>query len=158
VSFGAHSVLFDATRSDDDGRWTYRGILPEVVAAYYTPTDPAQPEQVQYRGFADACFPAGAKTLRMDLTLWRAPSMITRGLLPSCSPNALGFEGGLLALAYALGDAMGQPLEFQHASANGDVVQTTSTGLAYENADGWFFTDGNQTWTLGPDGGAEQTQ
>jgi hypothetical protein len=154
VDFGAHSVIFAGTTSDADGHWTYRGTLPEIVASVYRIADPDQSHQVEYVGVADPCFPAGARTLRMDLTLWRRPTDHAPGIHDTCGPDALRFQGGLLALAYALGDTMGTPLECLHATPNGDLIQTSSTGLAYENADGWLFTDGDQAWTLEPDGSA----
>ena len=158
IDFDANSRTYGVTTTDDDGRWSYQGTLLQIVAGFHRVADPDQPgREVQYVGIADPCFLPGARTLRMDLTVWRRPSDITKGIYATCRPDALSFEGGLLALAYALGDTMGTPLDCLHATSNGDLVQNTSTGLAYENADGWFFTDGDQTWTLEPDGSAEPT-
>jgi hypothetical protein len=73
-----------------------------------------------------------------------------------CRSQDLQFMGGLLALSDALRDTMGQPLECEHVASNGDVLQATSMGLAYQLAgsEHYFFTNGSDKWTLTDDGSA----
>jgi hypothetical protein len=73
-----------------------------------------------------------------------------------CSPGqAPAFALGLADLKRQLGEAMGTPVECEHvASASGDTVQRTTTGLAaYNRATNTVsFTDGWHHWALRPDG------
>jgi hypothetical protein len=63
-----------------------------------------------------------------------------------CSPGAVpGFHFGFMELANTLGDAMGAPIACEHTeSANGDMLQGTTTGLAFYRAstNTPTFTDG----------------
>jgi hypothetical protein len=77
-------------------------------------------------------------------------------LPPYCQAGAApAFVNGLAALKQQIGEVMGTPLECEHtASAQGDTIQQTSTGLAaYDsltNTD--TFTDGWHHWALTSDG------
>jgi hypothetical protein len=75
---------------------------------------------------------------------------------PYCQPGQEpSFANGMAALEQALGDVMGKPVECEHAaSAGGDTVQQTSTGLAaYDSASNTVtFTDGWRHWALTPGG------
>jgi hypothetical protein len=75
---------------------------------------------------------------------------------PYCEPGQTpAFALGLRALHQQIGNVMGEPVECEHAaSAIGDTVQQTSTGLAayssLTNTD--TFTDGWHHWALTPSG------
>jgi hypothetical protein len=75
---------------------------------------------------------------------------------PFCQPGqAPTFQLGFAALKEHLGAAMGEPIECEHASPeNGDVVQRTTTGLAYyrTRTNAASFTDGWAHWALTPRG------
>jgi len=64
------------------------------------------------------------------------------------------FRLGFKALADQIPTVVGQPIEEEHWGANGDSLQTTTTGLmAWRKADNWTaFTDGSKTWLNGPNG------
>jgi hypothetical protein len=65
------------------------------------------------------------------------------------------FLNGMAALKQQVGNAMGTPIECEHvASAAGDTVQQTSTGLAaYAKATNTVsFTDGYRHWALSAGG------
>jgi hypothetical protein len=75
--------------------------------------------------------------------------------VPYCQPGQPAtFVYGIAALHERLGDAMGRPLECEHADAeSGDTVQHTSTGLAYFRPalNTAIFTDGATHWALSGD-------
>lgn len=75
---------------------------------------------------------------------------------PYCIPGqAPAFDYGLADLKRQVGDAMGTPVECEHAaSAIGDTVQQTSTGLAayYKITNTVTFTDGWRHWAITPSG------
>ncbi|MBV9325640.1 MAG: hypothetical protein JO352_17860 [Chloroflexi bacterium] len=61
------------------------------------------------------------------------------------------FDAVLAELADELGDVMGEPVECAHANPdNGDLLQRTTTGLAYYRAalEIPVFTDGAEHWAL----------
>jgi hypothetical protein len=65
------------------------------------------------------------------------------------------FANGLAALKQQVGNAMGAPIECEHAdSPGGDTVQHTTTGLAAYNrqTNTDAFTDGWHHWALTPNG------
>jgi hypothetical protein len=84
------------------------------------------------------------------------PDQTDNSVPPYCQAGATpAFVNGLAALKQQIGDVMGTPLECEHAaSAQGNTVQQTSTGLAaYDsltNTD--TFTDGWHHWALTSDG------
>jgi hypothetical protein len=67
----------------------------------------------------------------------------------------LGFKG----LADMIPNVVGTPLENEHYAANGDSMQQTTTGLmVWRKADNvTAFTNGSETWLLGPDGLQERS-
>jgi len=73
-----------------------------------------------------------------------------------CNPGqSPAFALGLADLKQRLGDTMGTPVECEHpASATGDTVQQTTTGLAaYDHATNTVsFTDGWRHWAITPRG------
>jgi hypothetical protein len=73
-----------------------------------------------------------------------------------CQPGQTPeFVHGLAALKQQLGDTMGTPVECEHpATAAGDTVQQTTTGLAayHSQSNTVTFTDGWQHWALTPSG------
>jgi hypothetical protein len=75
---------------------------------------------------------------------------------PYCAPGEQpSFSNGMAALHAQVGDAMGAPVECEHAAAVvGDTVQQTSTGLAAYSSitNTESFTDGWHHWALGPNG------
>ena len=77
-------------------------------------------------------------------------------LAPHCGPGqAPAFERGIAALKQRVGDPMGQPIECEHVNPeNGDVLQRTTTGLAYYRTglNMPAFTTGVETWALSPNG------
>jgi hypothetical protein len=83
-------------------------------------------------------------------------SEVAEATAPYCNAGQTpAFQFGLVELKQRLGDTMGVPTECEHpASANGDTVQQTTTGLAaYHRASNTVtFTDGWQHWALAPDG------
>ncbi len=74
------------------------------------------------------------------------------GFAPYCTPGQRpSFVNGLATLKTQLGDTMGVPVECEHpASASGDIVQLTTTGLAaYSKLTNTVtFTDGWRHWAL----------
>jgi hypothetical protein len=65
------------------------------------------------------------------------------------------FTNGMAALRAQVGDAMGTPVECEHAaSVVGDTLQQTTTGLASYNGitNTETFTDGWHHWALTPNG------
>jgi len=55
-----------------------------------------------------------------------------------------------VALEPVLGDALGEPLECEHATTDGDLVQATTSGLVVYQADtnAPSFTNGQEHWAL----------
>jgi hypothetical protein len=81
----------------------------------------------------------------------------TASSAPYCSPGQLpAFSSNALALEQQVGgEAMGAPLECEHAeSQTGDLIQQTTTGLvAYDKLrDTVSFTDGWRHWAITPNG------
>lgn len=64
------------------------------------------------------------------------------------------FKLGFKALADQIPSVVGEPIENEHWGANGDSLQTTTTGLmVWRKADNWTaFTNGARTWLNGPFG------
>lgn len=64
------------------------------------------------------------------------------------------FLYGFAALAEMIPDIVGQPLEDEHYSGEGNSLQATTGGLlVWRKADNWTaFTDGERTWINGPEG------
>jgi hypothetical protein len=106
------------------------------------------------------------------LSLWRAGRgialsggllLIGAGASPAwaqpaatnCPPGqAPQFVSGFAALKLRLGTRMGDPMDCQHTDANGDTVQHTTTGLAYDpNGTGGAaaFTNGWEHYALKDD-------
>jgi hypothetical protein len=74
---------------------------------------------------------------------------------PFCNPGqAPEFKLGLARLKEYLGDTMGAAVECEHAAANGDTTQQTTTGLAAYTAqtNTVSFTDGWRHWAITPRG------
>jgi hypothetical protein len=75
---------------------------------------------------------------------------------PYCNPGQMpNFALGLSGLKQRLGDTMGAPVECEHpATANGDTIQQTTTGLAaYTSSTNTVsFTDGWRHWAITPTG------
>ena len=80
-----------------------------------------------------------------------APAALAQGA-PFCAPGtAPTFVQGFAQLKAQLGDIMGSPVECEHTNgANGDVLQQTTTGLAFwrKSTNTPTFTDGNRHWAL----------
>ena len=116
------------------------GISAAASVLGLTETRRAQHTVVGYNPESDAAQPAASE----------APAAAY------CSPGqAPAFALGLADLKRQLGEAMGTPVECEHvASASGDTVQRTTTGLAaYNRATNTVsFTDGWHHWALRPDG------
>ena len=163
VNFGLHGRIVGGLTSDEHGRWTTRWNLwdlggPPVVAAFYHVPDPDAPSgERMYMGSSPPSWPTGVNPLTADVTLWRYEPLRPPGGGACVLDRPPAFDGGLLALSFALGDVMGRPLECEHVAPNGDVMQATSTGLAYQVAgtDEYVFTTGSERWRLGPNGEAE---
>jgi hypothetical protein len=74
---------------------------------------------------------------------------------PFCNPGqAPAFKLGLATLKQYLGETMGSAVECEHAAANGDTTQQTTTGLAAYTAatNTVSFTDGWRHWAITPRG------
>jgi hypothetical protein len=76
---------------------------------------------------------------------------------PGCSPGAVpAYRFGFAELHVQLGDTMGEPVSCEYADpkASGDVLQTTSHGLAFwrKSTNTPTFTDGSQHWAITADG------
>ena len=89
-------------------------------------------------------------------SLFGSPGLAAAQLAPYCQTSAAPmFEGRLAELKAAIGDRMGVPSECAHVdNVSGDLVQATSTGLAYVRAATGVptFTDGAHRWALAPMG------
>ena len=72
------------------------------------------------------------------------------------SGNVTGhrFMMGFGTMASMMGNVVGQPLQDEWHSANGDGIQMTTTGMmVWRKADNWTaFTNGYMTWVNGPYG------
>lgn len=83
---------------------------------------------------------------------WPTARSAAQPTAPFCRPGVQpSFVFGFRALADAIGDTMGEPLECEHANPeNGDTLQRTTTGLAfYRKATNTpTFTDGFRHWAL----------
>jgi len=64
------------------------------------------------------------------------------------------FRLGFKALADQIPNIVGEPLEIEHYSPNGDSIQRTTAGMmVWRRADNWTaFTNGSCTWINGPAG------
>lgn len=75
---------------------------------------------------------------------------------PFCQPGQTPrFQLGLAQLKDRLGDTMGEPLECDHEDpASGDLLQQTTTGLAFyrPRTNTPTFSTGVETWALSPRG------
>ncbi|MCC7371120.1 MAG: hypothetical protein IT306_22080 [Chloroflexi bacterium] len=80
-----------------------------------------------------------------------APMALAQGA-PFCAPGAApAFVQGFAQLKSILGDVMGDPVECEHTDgASGDVLQQTTTGLAFwrKSTNTATFTDGYRHWAL----------
>src|SRR5512133_3975529 len=95
-------------------------------------------------------------TVLRGLLLSLAVAVYAAGLVSAQS--TFQFTLGFKALADQIPNVVGQPVEDEHHSANGDALQRTTTGLmVWRKADNWTaFTDGASTWINGPDGVQER--
>lgn len=75
---------------------------------------------------------------------------------PYCGVGASpSFVQGFASLKSVLGAVMGDPIECEHTEGtNGDVLQQTTTGLAFwrKSTNTPTFTDGNRHWAMTPRG------
>ena len=89
-------------------------------------------------------------------SLFGSPGLAAAQLAPYClTPAPPAFEGRLAELKAVIGDVMGDPVECAHIdSVSGDLVQQTTTGLAYvRTATGVpTFTNGSHHWAITPMG------
>ncbi len=92
------------------------------------------------------------RTLLHALVLTIFVTICSIGLVSAQS--AYQFTLGFKTLADQIPDIVGQPVENEHHSADGDSLQRTTTGLmVWRKADNWTaFTDGARTWINGPFG------
>ena len=90
----------------------------------------------------------------LGLLTWPAPALAQTA--PFCRPGeSPQFTFGFAALKMQLGPTMGEPIECAHPnSANGDVIQNTTTGLSFwrKSTNTPTFTDGWRHWGLTPAG------
>jgi hypothetical protein len=88
--------------------------------------------------------------------LFGSPGLAAAQAAPYCqTADALAFQGGFAQLQGAVGEAMGVPVECAHVDpASGDIVQNTTTGLAYARSATGIptFTNGSHRWALTPNG------
>jgi hypothetical protein len=74
-------------------------------------------------------------------------------VLAQTAPVCTQFAADFLALQQLIGSVMGSPSGCPRVSANGDLVQVTTTGLAVHRPDGMaVFAAGNDHWALTPSG------
>jgi hypothetical protein len=89
-------------------------------------------------------------------TLFGSPGLAAAQLAPYCQTSEPpSFQGGFAQLKAAVGDPIGFPVECAHVDpASGDIVQNTTTGLAYaRSATGIpIFTNGSHRWALTQNG------
>jgi hypothetical protein len=75
---------------------------------------------------------------------------------PSCEPGQQPtFHSDFATVKVELGAVMGEPIECERTDPrNGEVLQRTTTGLAYrpKDADTPIFTNGHDHWALTPTG------
>jgi len=85
-----------------------------------------------------------------------APPPVAAQGAPFCRPGEVpAFTFGFAALKAQLGPIMGAPVECAHPNtANGDVLQQTTTGLSFwrKSSNTSTFTDGYNHWGLTPSG------
>jgi hypothetical protein len=90
------------------------------------------------------------------LALLGPSSVASAQSAPFCDPGkSPEFVFGFKDLRDAVGDAMGQPTECEHAEATtGDSHQQTSTGLSFyrKRTNTPTFTNGSEHWALTRDG------
>ena len=90
----------------------------------------------------------------MSLLIW--PVSVSAQGLPFCKPGERpAFTFGFASLKAQLGPTMGDPVECAHPnSANGDVLQHTTTGLSFwrKSTNTPTFTEGWYHWALTPRG------
>src|SRR5688572_22472227 len=99
---------------------------------------------------------AGSLVAGLALIVWLAgpPSStaMTQGGDPFCPPGQPArFVLGIAALHDRLGAIMGEPVECEHVDpTSGDMVQHTTTGLAYYRPEinTAIFTNGEAHWAL----------
>ena len=88
------------------------------------------------------------------LAAWPPP--VSAQGAPFCRPGeSPSFTFGFAVLKDQLGPIMGSPVECAHPnSANGDVLQNTTTGLSFwrKSTNTPTFTDGHRHWALTPSG------
>jgi hypothetical protein len=108
-----------------------------------------------WRGTTTSAPPAGASTDPAPSAQQAAPPA-GASVAPFCQADeAPAFQDQLAQLKEQLGDSMGDPAECPHPdAASGDLVQATTTGLAYVRAATSVatFTNGAQRWALTPSG------
>jgi hypothetical protein len=104
-------------------------------------------------GFGQTSRPISGAQIHVSPPAESAPATSTA---PYCQPGQTpAFVHGLAELKQQLGDTMGTPVECEHpATAAGDTVQQTTTGLAayHQRSNMVTFTDGWQHWALTPSG------
>ena len=92
----------------------------------------------------------------VSATLFGSPGLAAAQLAPYCqTPAPPAFEGRLAELKGAIGAVMGDAMECAHVdNVSGDLVQRTSTGLAYVRTSTGVptFTDGSHHWAIAPMG------
>ena len=76
------------------------------------------------------------------------------GNMAGGAPTGHQFMMGFGTMASMMGSIVGQPLQDEWHSANGDGIQMTTTGMmVWRKADNWTaFTNGYMTWVNGPYG------
>jgi hypothetical protein len=101
--------------------------------------------------------PAAAPTATVARAVITPPPLSVRPaatrtpLTDSCTSARPRFTGGMASLKAALGSAMGDPLECEHAiDQRGNTQQQTTTGLAYylKELNAACFTTGWDHWSL----------
>jgi hypothetical protein len=89
-------------------------------------------------------------------SLFGSPGLAAAQLAPYCQTSAAPvFEGRLAELKAAIGAVMDDPVECAHVdNVSGDLVQNTTTGLAYVRSSTGVptFTNGSHRWALAPMG------
>src|SRR3954452_15542413 len=90
--------------------------------------------------------------LALALLLGQPANAALAQAAPYCGQGASPrYNQGFAALKASLGDPMGDPIECEHTDgASGDVLQHTTTGLAFwrKSTNTPTFTDGYHKWAL----------